>query len=90
MIVKAIYQNGVFKPVTPVNLTEGEWVDLEIVRPSPQRPRKVVSLQGVWKEYVRPEDEEDWVSEAIAEIRHTSAEKLERLARELSDSQSHE
>ena len=90
MIVKAIYQNGVFKPITPLDLTEGEWVDLKIIRPSPQRPRKVVSLQGIWREHARSEGDEDWVSETIAEIRRTSAEKLERLARELSDIQSRE
>jgi len=90
MVVKAIYQDGVFKPITPVDLTEGEWVELEIVRSSPQRPRRVVSLQGIWKEHLRPEDEGDWVSEAIAEIRRESAEKLEQLARELGGHQPHE
>ncbi len=79
MIVKAIYQDGVFKPVTPVDLTEGEWVDLEIVRSSPQRPRKVVSLQGIWREHARSEGDEDWVSETIAEIRRTSAEMFVTL-----------
>ncbi len=90
MIVKAIYQNGVFKPVTSVDLTEGEWVDLKIIRPSLQRPRNIVSLRGIWREHARSEGDEDWVSETIAEIRRTSAEKLERLARELSDIQSRE
>jgi len=78
MVVKAIYQSGVFKPITPVDLTEGELVELEITRSSPRRPRRVVSLQGIWKEHLCPEDERDWGSEAIAKIRRESAKKLER------------
>lgn len=85
MTIKAIYKNGVFKPITPVDLAEGEWVDLNIVRPPSRHSPKVVSLQGVWKEKLRPEDEGDWVSETIAEIRRQSAEKVERLAGELDE-----
>jgi predicted DNA-binding antitoxin AbrB/MazE fold protein len=83
MVVKAVYQNGVFKPIAPVNLDEGEWVELEIVRPSQQR--KIVSLHGIWKDYLRPEDQGDWVSDTIAGVRHELSEKLNRLARELGD-----
>jgi predicted DNA-binding antitoxin AbrB/MazE fold protein len=83
--VKAIYQNGVFKPIDAVGLAEGEWVELEIVHLPPKRSRKTVSLQGIWKEHVRLGDEGDWVSAAIAEIRGESAEKLKRLAQELSE-----
>jgi predicted DNA-binding antitoxin AbrB/MazE fold protein len=85
MVIKAVYRDGVFKPMVPVNLAEGEWVELEITRPSPQRGGKIVSLQGIWKERLPPEDQGDWVSEAIAEIRRESAEKLARLAQELSE-----
>jgi predicted DNA-binding antitoxin AbrB/MazE fold protein len=70
MMIKAVYRDGVFKPVAPVNLAEGEWVELEIVQSSQQRERNIVSLQGIWKDRLRPEDQGDWVSEAIAEIRH--------------------
>jgi predicted DNA-binding antitoxin AbrB/MazE fold protein len=84
MMIKAVYRDGVFKPVAPVNLAEGEWVELEIVQSSHQRERNIVSLQGIWKDRLRPEDQGDWVSKAIAGIRHESTEKLDRLARELS------
>ena len=90
MQTKAIHQDGVFKPITPVDLAEGEWVELEIARPSLERPRKIVSLQSIWKEHLRPEDQGDWVSEAIAEIRRESTEKLEQLAQELSERPSDE
>jgi predicted DNA-binding antitoxin AbrB/MazE fold protein len=63
MVVKAVYQDGVFKPVAPVNLAEGEWVELEIVRPAQQRERRIVSLRGIWKGALCPEDRGDWVSE---------------------------
>lgn len=83
-MIKAVYRDGVFKPVAPVNLAEGEWVELEIVQSSQQRERNIVSLQGIWRGRLRSEDRGDWVSETIAEIRHESTEKLDRLARELS------
>jgi predicted DNA-binding antitoxin AbrB/MazE fold protein len=84
MMIKAVYRDGVFKPVAPVNLAEGEWVELEIVQSSQQHERNIVSLQGMWKDRLSSEDQGDWISEAIAEIRHESTEKLDRLARELS------
>ena len=40
MAVKAVYQDGVFKPLVPVDLPEGEWVELDIVRPAQQQGRK--------------------------------------------------
>jgi predicted DNA-binding antitoxin AbrB/MazE fold protein len=85
MVLKAVYQDGVFKPIMPVDLADGEWVELEIVRSRRLGGGKIVSLQGVWKEYLRPEDRGDWVSETIAEIRRGSTEKLQRLARELGE-----
>jgi predicted DNA-binding antitoxin AbrB/MazE fold protein len=85
MVVKAVYRDGVFKPIEPVNLIEGERVELEIVRPSQQRQRRIVSLRGIWKERPRPTDQGDWVSDTIAEIRSESSEKLDQLARELGE-----
>ena len=79
MVVKAIYQDGVFKPIVPVNLPEGEWVELELIQPSQRRERKIVSLRGIWKGQLRPEDQGDWVSETIAEMRRESAERLDQL-----------
>jgi predicted DNA-binding antitoxin AbrB/MazE fold protein len=91
MVVKAVYAAGVFKPIMTVNLADGEWVELKITRsPQRRRKRKVVSLQGIWKEHLRPEDQGDWVSDTIAEIRRESGEKLDRLARELSENMAHE
>ena len=91
MVVKAVYADGVFRPIVTVDLADGEWVELEITRPSQQRrERKAVSLQGIWKAHLRPADRGDWVSDTIAEIRRESAEKLDRLAREGSENLAHE
>jgi predicted DNA-binding antitoxin AbrB/MazE fold protein len=75
MAVKAVYQDGVFKPLVPVDLPEGERVELDIVRSSQQQGGKIVSLQGIWKDALRPEDQGDWVSETIVEIRREVAHK---------------
>jgi hypothetical protein len=48
------------------------------------------SLQGIWKQALRPEDQGDWISETVAQVRHESAERLDRLARELGESPSRE
>ena len=74
MTLKAIYEDGVFKPTAPVNLPEGAWVDLH-VQPSQEQKRKVISLLGVWKDALRPGDKGDWVSETVSEIRQESVEK---------------
>ena len=82
MVVKAVYAHGVFRPIMTVDLADGEWVELEITRPSQQRrKRKAVSLQGIWKAHLRPTDRGDWVSDTIAEIRRESGEKDEAIHR---------
>jgi predicted DNA-binding antitoxin AbrB/MazE fold protein len=85
MVVKAVYRDGVFRPVGSVGLAEGELVELEIVRLGSQNSRDIVSLRGLWREHVRPEEEGDWISEAVAEIRRQSSGRLERLAQELGE-----
>lgn len=85
MTVKAIYQDGVFKPTSPVNLPDDEWVELEVIQ-SLQQERKIASLRGIWKHALRSEGQGDWISETVAQIRQESAGKLDRLARELGES----
>lgn len=84
MTVKAVYQNGVFKPIHPVNLPEGERVELTVVQ-SPRRDLGTATLRGIWKHALRPEDQGDWVSETVARMRQESSEKLDRLAGELGE-----
>jgi predicted DNA-binding antitoxin AbrB/MazE fold protein len=48
MTVKAIYENGVFKPVEPVNLEEKAEVDLEI-RPVSKPPAEDNNDPTGWK-----------------------------------------
>jgi len=45
-VIKAIYSEGVFKPIEKVNLSEGEKVEIEIKE---QEVKKVISLRGIWR-----------------------------------------
>jgi predicted DNA-binding antitoxin AbrB/MazE fold protein len=45
-VIKAIYSEGVFKPIEKVNLPEGEKVEIEIKE---QKVKKVISLRGIWR-----------------------------------------
>jgi predicted DNA-binding antitoxin AbrB/MazE fold protein len=48
--INAIYQNGMIKPLEPVNLAENEQVVLQIIRDQGKGPaeREVISLEGIW------------------------------------------
>lgn len=85
MVVKALYHDGLLKPVQPIDLTDGEWVELEITRRLPSKPANVVSLKGIWSQHIQSTDEGDWVSDTIAQIRRETDRKLDRLAAELSE-----
>lgn len=85
MVVKALYHDGLLKPVNPIDLTDGEWVELEITRRLPAKPANVVSLRGIWSQHIQSTEEGDWVSATIADIRRETNLKLERLAAELSE-----
>jgi len=43
-IVEAIYVDGVFKPVKPPNISEGQHVLLEIDEPSEENPEDLLEL----------------------------------------------
>jgi predicted DNA-binding antitoxin AbrB/MazE fold protein len=83
--VKAIYRDGVFKPTVPVDLPEGTQVDLEVTPTPSPGDGATISLQGIWKDALRPEDEGDWVSQTVADVREESAARIDRLARDLSN-----
>lgn len=85
MVVEALYHDGILKPVKPIDLANGEWVELEITRRRPAKPANVVSLRGIWSQHIQSTDEGDWVSDTIAEIRRETNLKLDRLAAELSE-----
>ena len=48
--INAIYQNGMIKPLEPVNLAENERVVLQIIRDQRKdaAERKLISLEGIW------------------------------------------
>ena len=43
-IVEAVYVDGVFKPVTPLNISEGQHVRLEIDEPTEENPENLLEL----------------------------------------------
>ena len=50
MTINAIYQNGMIKPLEPVDLVENEQIVLQIIRDQDKGTieRKVISLGGIW------------------------------------------
>lgn len=86
MTISAIFKDGVFQPIMPIQLREGEKVQLEVIRSSRPVAPVILSLKGIWKHAAPLADENDWVADAIADIRRESTHKLERLAQELSES----
>ena len=51
MVIKARYEDGVFKPLHSVALAEGTVVDIEISKTLPKRPSlKRSGFVGIWKD----------------------------------------
>lgn len=76
--INAIYQNGVIKPLEPVNLAENEQVVLKIVRGQGEgaAERKIISLEGIWAGLGDPTFEE---IETLTERAHQERLKKQRL-----------
>lgn len=60
-MIKAIYTNGIFKPVEPVKLPEGSEVEIKIAK---QKPRKFLTDEDLAKRDCpfppEPEWKEEW------------------------------
>ncbi len=50
-IIKAKYEDGVLKPLEPLNLPENQVVELRI-EVKEERPRKIAKLKGIWADYL--------------------------------------
>ena len=85
--VKAIYQDGVFKPLEAPNVPDNQEVELEIKWLAPpaavEGPKSFASLRGVWSHLPMPDEDE--VNRILGENRAESNRKLERIARELNE-----
>lgn len=85
MSLKAVYRNGIFEPLEPVELEENEQVELEIRRqsspPASEKTSTFASLQGIWS-HLSPDTIED-VERGIEEMRQQTAVRLERIADKL-------
>ena len=74
--INAIYQNGMIKPLEPVNLAENERVVLQIIRDQGKdaAEHKAISLEGIWAGLGDPTFEE---IEALTKEAHQ--ERLNKL-----------
>jgi predicted DNA-binding antitoxin AbrB/MazE fold protein len=50
-VIKAVYKDGVLKPLEPLGLPEDQVVELQIQVKGGQ-PRKVAKLKGAWADYL--------------------------------------
>ena len=80
--INAIYQNGMIKPLEPVNLAENEQVVIQIIRDQGKGPdeRQVISLEGIWTGLGDPTFEE---IETLTEKAHQ--ERLNKLIASLDE-----
>ncbi len=80
--VQAVYQSGVLKPDTKLDLPEGTAVEVQITPvTSFAKPTAFGSLAGIWSHLI--DADLDRLEQGLAEIRRQTAEKIERLTREL-------
>jgi len=80
--IQAVYRGGVLQPVAPLNLPDGARVEVQITPvTSPAKPTAFGSLAGIWSHL--PEAAVEQMEQAVADARRQSAEKIERLAREV-------
>ncbi len=80
--IQAIYRGGVLKPTTHLDLPDGATVEVQITSAtSPAQPTAFGLLSGIWSHLVEADLER--LEHGLAEIRRQTAEKIERLTREL-------
>jgi len=85
--LKAIYQDGVFKPLDTPDLPNNQEVELAIIWPPPSSASEdstpLTALRGIWS-HVSDEDL-DRLEAALQQMRQQTAAKLERLIDELDE-----
>jgi predicted DNA-binding antitoxin AbrB/MazE fold protein len=62
--VLAVYEKGVLRPTEPLDLNEGETVELTVARPKPQTPPLTVDEWG--EQLLAAKSIEEWVALANA------------------------
>jgi len=78
--VKAVYENGVFKPLEAVDIQEHEILDLSF-SPLPKKKRKIVKLGGALKPYLTGPMPSYEALEAFIQEEHQRS--LDRLLRQM-------
>ena len=79
--IRAVYEDGVFKPLTPLDLADKQQVELQIALRSEQQ--NIVKLGGIWSRYVTGEGISFGEIEELTSEAH--AQSLNRLLKDLAD-----
>ncbi len=79
--IRAVYEDGVFKPLTPLDLADKQQVELQIALRSEQQ--NIVKLGGIWSRYVTGEGISFEEVEELTSEAH--AQSLNRLLKDLAD-----
>lgn len=70
-ILEAVYENGIFRPLQPPNLSEGQIVQLLVSpNPDPEASARVKRFRGILQ---KPDSERSMVDELIQERREEAA-----------------
>jgi predicted DNA-binding antitoxin AbrB/MazE fold protein len=81
-IIKAKYENGVLKPLEPLDLPENQVVELRI-EVKEERPRKIAKLGGAWAQYLKGESLSFEEIQALTHDEHMRS--LERTLRQVEE-----
>ncbi len=80
--IQAVYRGGVLQPAAQLNLPEGAMVEVQITPvTSPAKPTAFGLLAGIWSHLVEADLEQ--IEQGLADLRRQTAEKIERLSRDL-------
>jgi len=70
-VVEAVYENGIFRPLQPPNLSEGQVVQLLVSpNPDPEAIARIRMFRGILQ---KPNDDRSLVDELIQERREEAA-----------------
>lgn len=80
LLIRAIYEDGVFKPLESIDLPDKEMVEFEIEFKS-QKPKNI-DFEGALKPYWKADTD---VEAVLEELRAERAQSLERLMRQIEE-----
>jgi len=81
LLIRAIYEDGVFKPLESIDLPDKELVEFEIE--VLKKPRKVAKLKGLLAPYW--DEQGPSVEDILEELRQERVQSFERLMRQIEE-----